>query len=150
MNKESFKKLIKEQLTEKKGRLNETISPADIEPVIKALKAIQNKAQAPTMAAAMAAPVEKEKVKLDMDAAEKAHMEGVKLWKEKKYEQAAKLFADAYEKGKRPTSMYNSARCYEMAGRKEMAVMLFKKYLTIAKNPEGRALAQNKIKSLEA
>jgi len=74
----------------------------------------------------------------------------VKLWKEKKYEQAAKLFADAYEKGKRPTSMYNSARCYEMAGRKEMAAMLFKKYLTIAKNPEGRALAQNKIKSLEA
>ena len=149
MNKESFKKLIKEQLTEKKGHLNETISPADIEPVINALKVIQKKAQA-DVGAAMAAPVEKEKVKLDMDAAEKAHMEGVKLWKEKKYEQAAKLFADAYEKGKRPTSMYNSARCYEMAGRKEMAVMLFKKYLTIAKNPEGKTLAQNKIKSLEA
>ena len=85
-----------------------------------------------------------------MKAAEASASEGKKLFKAKNYEEAAKKFSDAYQKSKRPATMYNTARSYEMAGRTDMAVMIFKKYINLPNvSPEGKTAAENKIKALE-
>jgi len=136
---------MKKILTEWQKYIKESVSPAEIEQVIDSLEALKSKAAAGSADVSVAAPPVADNMKAALDA----HAEGKKLFKAKNYEEAAKKFSDAYQKSKRPATMYNTARSYEMAGRTDMAVMIFKKYINLPNvSPEGKTAAENKIKAL--
>ena len=66
------------------------------------------------------------------------------------YEGAARLFMQAYAKSHEPALVFNAARAYEQAGMARDAVALFRLYLTLATDGEGKADAQERVQRLEA
>ena len=96
---------MKKILTEWQKYIKEAVSPAEIEQVIDSLEALKSKAAAGSADVSVAAPP----VADNMKAAEASASEGKKLFKAKNYEEAAKKFSDAYQKSKRPATMYNTA-----------------------------------------
>jgi len=72
-------------------------------------------------------------------AAEALALQAKEKFRAKKFEEAAKLFMQAYAKDPQPPLVFNAARAYEEAGMNGEAAGLFRLYLSIAKDDAGIA-----------
>ena len=70
-------------------------------------------------------------------------------FKEKRFEEAARLFMRAYALTKQPALVFNAARSYEEAGKRGDATSLFRLYTTLSDDVDGVADARARIRRLE-
>jgi hypothetical protein len=73
-----------------------------------------------------------------------------KAFKDKKFDESAKLFMQAYGLSQEPALVFNAARAYEEATKAGDAAALFRLYGTISRDPAGLADAQARLARLEA
>lgn len=71
-------------------------------------------------------------------------------FKDKNFDEAARLFMKAYAVTKEPALVFNAARAYEEVGKAGDAASLFRLYASIADDLDGIADARARIKKLEA
>lgn len=82
-------------------------------------------------------------------AAEALALQAKDKFRAKKFEEAAKLFMQAYAKDPQPPLVFNAARAYQEAGMNGEAAGLFRLYLTIAKDDAGIAKAKEHLAALK-
>lgn len=82
-------------------------------------------------------------------AAEGKALEAKSLHKDGKYEEAAARFAEAYGLSNKPDMLFNAARMYQMGGKYDKAQALFKQYLKVSKDEEGKAQAEAHLMAIE-
>ena len=82
-------------------------------------------------------------------AAEALALQAKEKFRAKKFEEAAKLFMQAYAKDPQPPLVFNAARAYEEAGMNGEAAGLFRLYLSIAKDDAGIAKAKEHLAALK-
>ncbi|MEY3014063.1 MAG: hypothetical protein RIT45_2798 [Pseudomonadota bacterium] len=82
--------------------------------------------------------------------AERLTADAVARFKAKAYDEAARLFMQAYELAREPTSVFNAARAKEDGGRLGEARALYELYLRIGTSPEGVVDARRRIEAIDA
>jgi len=150
INKEKLTQII---LEETKKVLEEQNIGAELDSIIKQLSALKGKAGgAPVAAGGEAVPggggEPAEEARIDA-----AYEKAAALFKDEKYKEAAKAYGDLNRsmKVKRPATTYNAARSYEMAGQRDLALMVYKQFLTLKDAPEEyKQRVQKKIAALSA
>lgn len=97
-----------------------------------------------SMTSPVVAQTKKELIAAEAKAkvANKRHEEG-------QYLEAAVLFKAAYDLSKRPNWLFNCARMYQKAGRYEESIALFREYLKVSPDEEGKAEAEAHIMAME-
>ena len=87
--------------------------------------------------------------KAEAKQAEVVASQAKQAFKDKKFEDAARLFMKAYAISKQAALVFNAARAYEEAGKAGDAASLFRLYATLADDVDGVADARARIKRLE-
>lgn len=84
------------------------------------------------------------------ESPEQLYSQGVQLFKEKRFEEAAQKFQLAYNLDPSPILLYNLARASEELGDGEMAISHYRAYLRTYPEAEDRADVERRIRVLEA
>ena len=98
--------------------------------------------------ATQAAPTASSRVALDQ--AEALAAEAQAEFKAGAFDQAARLYMQAYGKSGKASVVYNAARAYEEAGNVGEAIALFRLYLSLSPDADGVVDARARIQKLEA